>query len=87
MVAQESNFKEVLTLIRDLERDGILVIKTEMGLMEVSLERFCQQDADSILWNLNRDEGTTLTLGSDGMERWVNDYAVAKVIRKLKEEK
>lgn len=83
---ESDNFKEVLTLIRDLERDGILVIMTEMGLMEVSLERFCQQDADSILWDLNRDEATTLTLGQAGLERWVNDYAMAKVIRYLKEE-
>lgn len=85
MVSSDNNFKETLRLIKDLEKDGILVIMTEMGLMEVSLERFCQQDADGILYDLNRDEATTLTLGNEGLVRWVNDYAVAKVIRHLKE--
>lgn len=84
-MTENDDFKETLSLIKDAEKRGDIVIKTEMGLMEVSLERFCQQDADSILWDLNRDEGTTLALGSEGMVRWVNDYAMAKVIRYLKE--
>ena len=84
MGAPESNFKETLTLIKDAEKRGDIVLMTEMGLMSVSLEKFCQQDADNILYDLNRDEATTLTLGHDGLVRWVNDYAVAKVIRYLK---
>lgn len=44
------------------------------------------KDADGILYDLNRDEATTLTLGNEGLVRWVNDYAVAKVIRHLKED-
>lgn len=85
MAAAESDFKETLRLIREAEKDGNIVIMTEMGLMAVSLEKFCQQDADNILYDLNRDEATTLTLGNEGLVRWVNDYAVAKVIRYLKE--
>lgn len=79
----ESSFKETLEFIRKAE--GKIVVMTELGLMEMPLDKFCKQDADSILYDLNRDEGTTLTLGSEGMVRWVNDYAVAKVIRYLKE--
>ena len=85
METPESNFKETLSLIKDAEKRGDIVIMTEMGLMGVSLEKFCQQDADGILYDLNRDEATTLTLGNEGLVRWVNDYAVAKVIRYLKE--
>ena len=81
----KDNFKETLRLIKDLEKDGILVIMTEMGLLECPLDKFCEQDADGILYDLNRDEATTLTLGNEGLVRWVNDYAVAKVIRHLKE--
>lgn len=87
MEAPESNFKETLSLIQDAEKRGDIVIMTEMDLIECSLDKFCQQDADNILYDLNRDEATTLTLGNEGLVRWVNDYAVAKVIRKLKEEK
>lgn len=83
---KEGDFKETLQLLKDAEKRGDIVLMTELGLMGVSLERFCRQDADSILCDLNRDEATTLTLGSEGMVRWVNDYAVAKVIRYLKEE-
>lgn len=79
-------FSDALELVRDAEKSGDIVLMTEIGLIEVSLEKFCQQDADGILYELNRDESTTLALGSDGMERWINDYAVAKVIRCLKEE-
>jgi predicted amidohydrolase len=85
MEAPESNFKETLDLIRKAEKEGKIVLMTEMGLMGVSMEKFCQQDADNILYDLNRDEATTLTLGNEGLVRWVNDYAVAKVIRYLKE--
>lgn len=86
MEAPESNFKETLSLIKDAEKRGDIVLMTEMGLIGVSLEKFCQQDADNILYDLNRDEATTLTLGNEGLVRWVNDYAVAKVIRHLKGE-
>ena len=81
----KESFKETLRLIRDLEKDGIICIMTAVGLLECSLDKFIEQDADSILYDLNRDEATTLHLGSEGLERWVNDYAAAKVIRRLKE--
>ena len=81
----QENFKKTLKLIKDLEKQGILVIMTEMGLLECPLDKFCQQDVDGILYDLNRDEATTLTLGNEGLVRWVNDYAVAKVIRHLKD--
>ena len=81
----QENFKKTLKLIKDLEKQGILVIMTGMGLLECPLDKFCQQDADSILFDLNRDEATTLTLGNEGLVRWVNDYAVAKIIRHLKD--
>ena len=40
-------------------------------------------EADSLLYDLNRDKSTTIALGRDGMERWINDYAVAVVIEYL----
>ena len=47
------------------------------------IDKLCRQSADGLLYDLNRDEATTLTLGKVGLERWVNDYATAKVIRYL----
>lgn len=81
----ENSFKETLKFVKDLEKEGKIVIMTGFGLMDFPLDKFCDRDADNILYDLNRDEATTLTLGNEGLERWVNDYAVAKVIRYLKE--
>lgn len=65
---------------------------TAEGIFEVSLEQLCSQSADGILYDLNRDEATTETLmrskkGGLPRRRLVNDLAVAKVIRFLKEGK
>ena len=87
MASSDNSFKETLRLIKEAEKSGNIILMTEMGLIEVSLEKFCQQDADGILYDLNRDEATTLHLGNEGLVRWVNDYAVAKVIRELKKGK
>lgn len=84
-MTENDDFKDTLRLIREAEKDGKIVIMTGIGLIECPLDKFCQQDADNILCDLNRDEATTLTLGNEGLVRWVNDYAVAKVIRYLKE--
>ena len=43
------------------------------------------QPVDGLLWDLNREEETALTfMDRDGMVHWVNNFAVALVIRELK---
>ena len=48
----------------------------------MNIKEFIKQPADGILYDLNRDEATILTFIED--PKWVNDYAVCKVIRALK---
>lgn len=79
----KENFEKTLAIVKENESMGIVSIMTECGLMSCNIERLCEQGADGLLYDLNRDEATTLTLGKAGNERWVNDYAVAKVIRYL----
>ena len=43
---------------------------------------FIKQPADGILYDLNRNESTVLTFLPD--PKWINDFAVAQVIRALK---
>lgn len=62
--------------------NGNVVIGGIDGLYSIPLGEFIKQPADGILYDLNRNEASTLTNISDA--RWVNDYAVAKVIRALK---
>lgn len=70
-------------LVLQREKEGKIVFMTIDGPMEVDLDKFIQQPADGILYDLNRDRATVLTFIDD--PKWVNDYAVGLVITKLKE--
>ena len=76
---------EELAKVRDLilaERDkGNIVVSTIEGLMTMPLDEFVKQPADGMLYDLNRGEEVSLTFLSD--RKWVNDFAVALVIRRL----
>lgn len=71
--------------VRDLilgERDkGNIVLATIAGLMTAPLDEFVKQHVDGMLYDLNRGEEVSLTFIHD--RKWVNDFAVAQVIRKL----
>lgn len=77
--------KEVLEKIREREKEDMVVFLTIDGFMEAKLENFIKQPADGILYDLNRDRITTITLAGAGIidQRWVNDYAVAVTIEYL----
>jgi hypothetical protein len=61
---------------------GNLVFMGIEGPMVAPMDKLLEQPADGILYDLNRDEVTVLTMIKD--KKWVNDYACAKVIRELK---
>jgi hypothetical protein len=48
------------------------------------IKEFIEQPAEGILYDLNRDKVTTLSMRNKFPERWVNDYAVAVTIVALK---
>lgn len=62
------------------KKEGKVMVQTEEGVMTASMEDFCKQNIEGLLYDLNRDEATTLTLNN---ERAINDLAVAQVIRYL----
>lgn len=62
---------------------GNIVINSLEGLMSASLTDFINNNADEILYDLNRDEATILAFIDD--QKWINDFAAAKVIRALKD--
>lgn len=76
----KETFEQTLDLIRGQEKCGNITIETIEGLAVIPLDDIVSWEADSLLYDLNRDKATTITLGRDGMERWINDYAVAVVI-------
>lgn len=61
---------------------GNIVIFSEMGLLSSPLDEFIDQPTEGILYDLNRTEAISLSFLDD--PKWVNDYAVAQVIRALK---
>ena len=79
----KETFEHTLDVIRGQEKCGNITIETIEGLAVIPLDDIVNWEADSLLYDLNRDKGTTITLGRNGMERWINDYAVAVVIEHL----
>ena len=61
---------------------GNVVFRTGSDMQSCNLQDFIKQPVESILYDLNRDEATVLAFASD--PKWVNDYAVCKVIKALK---
>ena len=79
----KETFEQVLDVIRSQEKYGNITVETIEGLAVIPLDDIVNWEADSLLYDLNRDKSTTIALGRDGMERWINDYAVAVVIEYL----
>ena len=82
----KETFEQTLDVIRGQEKYGNITIETIEGLAVIPLDDIVNWEADSLLYDLNRDKATTIALGRNGMERWINDYAVAMVIEYLMKE-
>lgn len=75
----KQNIKDI---ILEEYKKGNIVTNSIEGLQAMPLEEFIKQPADGILYDLNRNETVILTFLPD--PKWINDYAVAQVIRALK---
>lgn len=84
---KENRFDDILDFIRKKNDKGHIVVKTLEGLISIPKDIFISQKVDGILYDLNRDEVTTLSLAKSRFnnERWINDLAATKTIRALKE--
>lgn len=82
----KEEFDWALGVIKDNEKHGIVTIQSMDGLLSCPLSKLIEQPSEGLLYDLNRDKLTTITLGEKGMERWINDYAVAMVIEYLMKE-
>ena len=78
----ENKYESFKDMVQKEYEKGNVVFMTIEGAQTCSIEEFIKQPADGILYDLNRDEATILTFIQD--QKWVNDYATAKVIRLLK---
>jgi len=73
---------ELKDKILDEYKNGYVLTATPEGLQRTNLEEFLKQPIEGLLYDLNRSEEVVLTFIDD--PKWINDYAVCKVIRALK---
>src|SRR6185503_14525140 len=76
----KQDIKEIV--LAEYSKGNIVVSTFEGNLQTMPLTEFIKQSADGILYDLNRTESVSLTFMHD--PKWVNDFAVAKVIKELK---
>jgi hypothetical protein len=77
--------KDVLlkNVVLDEAKKGNLVIHTIEGFALANIDEFIKQPLDGILYDLNRLPEVVLSFIDDS--KWVNDYAVYLVIKRMKE--
>jgi len=68
-------------ILEEYKKGNIVVVGIE-GLQVMPIKEFIKQPTEGILYDLNRNEVVVLTFLPD--PKWINDYAVAKVITELK---
>ncbi len=78
-----NNFEEIYKIVKENEDKGRVTVMGIDGLKSVLVEELVKQSTEGLLYDLNRDKVTTLTLGKEGNVRWVNDYAMAVVVEYL----
>ena len=81
--AQKKANENIRDIILKESNDGNIIVACFDGLQKMKLSEFIEQPIEGILYDLNRDEAVVLTFINE--PKWVNDFAVAKVIRALKE--
>lgn len=74
----------LIDIVRSEFAKGNIVFAGCDELMVAELNKFLSQPIDGILYDLNRSEEVVLTIMKDN-PKWVNDFAVCKVIRALHE--
>ncbi len=74
--------KEIKDKILEEYKKGNIVLSGIEGLRAMPIKEFIKQPIEGMLYDLNRNEAVVLTFLPD--PKWINDYAVAKVIAELK---
>jgi hypothetical protein len=77
------NMEELRNIVLQNAKDGNVVFLAMDEIMAAPLDEFVKQPTEGLLYDLNRDKVTVLAFIDD--PKWVNDFAVALVIEKLKD--
>lgn len=81
----EQEQKKWSELVKEQKEKGRVVYLAVDSVMSANVKEIVKQPAEGLLWDLNRDELTALSfMDEEGMIHWVNNFAVALVIKELK---
>lgn len=85
MMSEKQDKKKWSEIVREERSKGNVVFLCIDEVMCAPVKEIIKQPAEGLLWDLNRDEVTALSfMDQDGMIHWVNNFAVALVIKELK---
>ena len=76
---------DILKLIYEKEKQNQVIFEAFDSLMSADIDEFISQPIEGLLYDLNRDKATCATWIQNDKTGWVNNYAVALVITRLKE--
>jgi len=84
-MAQKNKIEKPEEKLRDIVlkeyKNGNIVISDFDGIKTANLDEIMNQPLDGLLYDINRSEAVILTFIDD--LKWVNDYALVKVVRRL----
>ena len=83
MENKEELKKELFDKLLKKKSEGKVVINTSEGLMIANVDDLIKQPTEGLLYDLNRNFEVIATFLYN--EKWINDFACAVVIEKLKE--
>lgn len=84
---QEEINKEIITAVQEAISKQHIIISTPFGPEEYDMDKFINQPAEGILYDLNMDFATLYTLAkNENAIEYVNLIAAACTIKALKEE-
>ena len=83
-LTEEEKKENLRNLVSQMEKEGKVVLTTIQGYVSMDLDHMINdQPLVGLLYDLNRLPETIWTFIDD--PKWVNDYAVYLVIKRLKE--
>lgn len=78
----EKKFSELV--LEEREKGNVVYLALD-EIISAPIKEIIKQPTEGLLWDLNRDEVTALTfMDREGKIHWVNNFAVALVIKELK---
>lgn len=80
---KSETLKETVMAEREKGNVVLRILPGQIGIFP--LDGLVEQHVDGLLYDLNRSEEVVLTFIND--PKWINDFAVAQVIRKLVEQR